>query len=324
MRYDDESIRKGKQFEDLVEEVIFNSAYYDLVARTSTFEDNMRRYEERSMDPDFLFRVKGTGQEFYVEAKYRTNFNWEGKLDIFSRDQFERYITIHETGIDVFVVVGQGGYASNPDLISLMRIDEMDGYPDPYRSRLYNHQIEMRSLQPNQLNLRSKSVVSPPNQIEDLKTAPQSSRNYWILGILVLLILGTIGFRQLMQPPDQAEVRDRIEEYYGLVSHDDVQALEKYIRPTVERWYSRSNVSLQEIKKDILRYNAKYTDRVATVDWNTFEVEELTNGAFRAKYEMDYSFRLKDGKQRKNYRLLITSIWDQDLYLVSMNEQKLN
>lgn len=62
---------KGSRFEGFVLDEIFLDKLFDLVEMTRDFKSNSKRFEERSMKPDFLFRDKRTGEEFWIEAKYR-------------------------------------------------------------------------------------------------------------------------------------------------------------------------------------------------------------------------------------------------------------
>ena len=72
---------KGSRFESFVSNEIFTDKLFDLVEMTRDFDSNSERFEERSMNPDFLFRDKRTGEEFWVEAKYRNGLfkNKRGK-----------------------------------------------------------------------------------------------------------------------------------------------------------------------------------------------------------------------------------------------------
>jgi len=57
---------KGGRFESFVSKEIFIDRLFDLVEITRDFKSNSERFEERSMNPDFLFRDKRTKEEFWV------------------------------------------------------------------------------------------------------------------------------------------------------------------------------------------------------------------------------------------------------------------
>lgn len=62
--YIPESHKKGKEFEEFVEKNIFTDKNYKLITRTNSYEQNVQRYAEDTLKPDFKFRCKETGQEF--------------------------------------------------------------------------------------------------------------------------------------------------------------------------------------------------------------------------------------------------------------------
>lgn len=86
---------KGGRFEKFVSEDIFTDKLFDLVEMTRDFDSNKERFEERSMNPDFLFRDKRTKEEFWVEAKYRSGLfkNDRGQVvcEICKPWQLDRY-----------------------------------------------------------------------------------------------------------------------------------------------------------------------------------------------------------------------------------------
>lgn len=67
-----DSFSKGEGFEAFVEEVLFPSYDYDLVQRTSSFQDNRRRYSEHSLQPDLLFRDRKQEDSFLWSASTET------------------------------------------------------------------------------------------------------------------------------------------------------------------------------------------------------------------------------------------------------------
>ncbi|GAC1562726.1 MAG: hypothetical protein NVS3B13_36080 [Mucilaginibacter sp.] len=71
--YTPKSFKDGQAFEDYVEEYLFPNNYYNLVEKTHNYQTNSRNYVESSLNPDFKFRDRYTGREFYVEAKFRAN-----------------------------------------------------------------------------------------------------------------------------------------------------------------------------------------------------------------------------------------------------------
>lgn len=149
------SFKKGEDFEKYVEESLFLEKDYNLVHRTNNFEQNKNRFAENTLYPDFKFRCKSTNKEFYIEAKYRSKFNQNEKLEIMSLAQKERFIGIQESeNIPVFIIIGYEGWANNPDNISLIPLNELV-YLELYPTFLQKFNIKKENLNPEVLNLRT-------------------------------------------------------------------------------------------------------------------------------------------------------------------------
>lgn len=117
-----ESFKEGQNFENYVREYIFPEHYYDLVERTHDYYSNSRDYVESSLKPDFTFRDRLTKREFYVEAKFRTKM-YDGKIIWCNDKQLQRYRQYHKEK-PVFIILGMGQDAKNPDSLYLMLLDE--------------------------------------------------------------------------------------------------------------------------------------------------------------------------------------------------------
>jgi len=130
---------KGTRFEKFVEEEVFTDVLFDLVEKTQSFESNSKRFEERSLNPDFLFRDKRTGEEFWIEAKYRKSLfrNKKGQevCEICTPQQLNRYKAVEKnTNKKVYILLGLGEDPRSPDTVHLIYV--MDAYPQIFRSLL--------------------------------------------------------------------------------------------------------------------------------------------------------------------------------------------
>lgn len=139
--------KQGEAFENVVQDLIFSQFHYDLVERTHNYDQNQKRFVESSRNPDFKFREKKSGQEFYVEAKYRSGFNEDEKLILFKEKQFKRFQVLNSIEHPVFVIVGIGGPPSQPFFISLIALSELK-YPTPFKSIILNHVIHPQPCNP--------------------------------------------------------------------------------------------------------------------------------------------------------------------------------
>jgi len=130
---------KGSRFESFVSNQIFTDMLFDLVEMTRDFDSNKERFEERSMNPDFLFRDKRTGEEFWVEAKYRNGLfkNNKGQLvcEICKPWQLDRYKEVEKTtGKKVYICLGIGEDPKYPEAIHLIPVS--DAYPQMFSGKL--------------------------------------------------------------------------------------------------------------------------------------------------------------------------------------------
>src|SRR5688572_15426617 len=119
-----DSFKDGETFEKFVEEIIFPASHFTLLEKTHSYQQNSARYVWSSLRPDFKFRSISSGRIFWVEAKFRSRYNEEGKLDLLTPKQYKRYNSFDSPKHPVFLLVGAEGYPDKPSLISLIPIKE--------------------------------------------------------------------------------------------------------------------------------------------------------------------------------------------------------
>tara|TARA_R110002049_G_C8847069_1_gene536939 strand:+ start:22 stop:540 length:519 start_codon:yes stop_codon:yes gene_type:complete len=118
-----DSFVKGEEFEEYVRKYIFPISDYDLIHKTHDFNSNNGDYVESSLKPDFKFRDKKSGKEFYVEAKWRSGiYNRENKIEWCNEKQLRRYKAIDKNENKVFIVLGFGDKPIKPEEIVLFPI----------------------------------------------------------------------------------------------------------------------------------------------------------------------------------------------------------
>ena len=123
------SFIKGEEFENYVRKYIFPKSDYDLVHKTHDYNSNNGDYVESSLKPDFKFRDKKNGNEFYVEAKWRRGvYNKENKIDWCNQNQLRRYKAIDKNENKVFIVLGFGDKATKPEEIVLFPVSSCNYY----------------------------------------------------------------------------------------------------------------------------------------------------------------------------------------------------
>lgn len=130
---------KGDLFETFVLDVLYPQSSFDLIYRTSDYRQNSHRFAESSLLPDFKFRDILSGREFWIEAKYRSDFDHNGNLYICRPDQLHRYRTLTD-GLPVFIVVGFSGTPSNPDYVFQFPLDNFN-YSVVFQSILPRYEV---------------------------------------------------------------------------------------------------------------------------------------------------------------------------------------
>jgi len=114
---------KGEQFEDYVRKNIFIKDYYTIVERTHGYLQNKGDFIESSTKPDFKFRDKINNREFFIEAKFRSDFYNKNTLLWCGSNQLKIYQECNRI-IPVFIALGVHGKASNPELLFLVPVTE--------------------------------------------------------------------------------------------------------------------------------------------------------------------------------------------------------
>ena len=124
---------KGDQFENFVEK-LFNEEEFVILNRTEDLMRTKKGFHEEDTMPDFLINHIITGQEFYVECKYRSKL-FNNKYNWSNYKQMCRYMRYAlENKIPCFVILGLDGTANNPKEIYGVPIEKMK-YPELYPSQ---------------------------------------------------------------------------------------------------------------------------------------------------------------------------------------------
>lgn len=131
---------KGKLFQRFVRDN-FNPTYYSLISEAND-SVSYRHREERSDDPDLLFRLRQltTQTKFAVECKYRSfwsKYKGEEQVEWASEDNINHYLAFaEEQKIDVVEIIGVGGTPDNPDEIYAAPLKALSKYTFARKSYL--------------------------------------------------------------------------------------------------------------------------------------------------------------------------------------------
>jgi len=347
---DSTSFKIGETFEDYIQNVIFTKESYDLIHRTNNFKQNSERYSEESKRPDFKFRCKITNQEFYVEAKFRSKFNSDDKLHILDIGQYNRYKEIDKVETPVLIAIGYEGSASNPSNLSLIRIEKIE-YLDLYKSVLKKYEIDKKTYDNDLLKLyikeaTAKKIINKPIQHEQTVNPEhisnngqpkKNNRNRIILSLILLFLISTTFYFFTSNDKNDSKIIDKeinsnaeqnikeyVAKYYLALDNNNVEALDYFINNKVDRWFSKSNVSLTNIKKDTKKYLEKYPYRETKIKWETFKFSELPNEDYNVSYSMIYKIKSNIDDDFKQYNLNIKTIWSHNMKIKNMYEERTN
>lgn len=145
-----EGFVKGNEFEEYVREHLFPKDKYILLHRTHDYKSNKGDYIEETKEPDFMFRAIKSRREFYVEAKYRSNY-FKGAIEWCKPYQLRRYKELnHNTPL--YVVIGVGERPSAPEHVFLMSVGNIK-YATLFRSYLTAYEVQSgRPIEENLLH----------------------------------------------------------------------------------------------------------------------------------------------------------------------------
>lgn len=121
----DQAKKKGDDFEKFMAKKI-NKKYFTIKQWAGDkYVEGI--YSEKTTQPDLVieFAHKDYTKVFAVECKYRSKVG-NGKVIISYEDQLNRYRKFEkEESIDVYIAIGIGGKASNPDELYLIPLSEL-------------------------------------------------------------------------------------------------------------------------------------------------------------------------------------------------------
>jgi len=124
---------KGHRFEKYIEK-LFPEKDFQLVEKTLSYQENKKRFAERSLFFDFIFRDRKSESEFAVQAKYRSHLTGDGMLNWSNYEQMKKYQEFSKNEkIPYYVIIGLDGLDDNPERMFCIPLTEAK-YPTLFRS----------------------------------------------------------------------------------------------------------------------------------------------------------------------------------------------
>jgi len=299
---DADSIAKGTAFEEFIRKNIFTDSGYSIVEKTHNFEQNRKDFIESTNKPDYKFRHKKTNREFYVEAKYRTKFDQYKKVHVFKDGQYERYVTYNKPECPVFVAIGYEGSSSNPNSVSIIPINKAT-HPDIFKTKLEEYKLPSASepIQDKRLNELFEDAFPTKKYFNN--KAVWTSTAVLALFILLLLLNRNSATKGNTGINPELKLKGSIERYYQALENNNVEVLGYFINDKVERWYDKSNMNIESIKKETQAYFEKYPFHEFKIRWESFKFNELPNGDYNVSYNLDYRIKSSTRSTYKPFNL---------------------
>jgi len=341
--YTPESFKKGQQFEEFVEKNIFTEDRYELITRTNSYEQNNSRFAKDTLKPDFKFRCKETGQEFWVEAKYRSELYYD-QLEALNHNQLDRFsILEREEGIPVFVIIGYWGYANKPNCLSLIPLQDYV-YIKIYHSFLRKFEIQISPISTNSLNLKRvpggkvtenedklniKEVVQEEKQrVRNLENVRKPNSKILVLAAvgLAAIIMAVYSFTFSNEPIEitaEENLKEIVTNYYQAMNSNQIEKLPGFLSPTVSSWYGQKNPTREEIYRNAKAHRGKYPFSSSEIDWDSFKVVSQENGDYYVSYQMTYKAKKKITDEYDVFNLSLITHWDKNFKLKSIREIRL-
>jgi len=137
-----ESFDKGDDFEKYVNNKMFPVSDWKLIKKTQGYSSNKERFEDKSKEPDFQFQHIKSKKFVNVECKFRSS-PFKGKIEWCKYYQLKRYKEIDNKYHNVYIVLGMGGFAKNPNKIYMFPVSEVK------YSALYSNVVQKYEVSKN-------------------------------------------------------------------------------------------------------------------------------------------------------------------------------
>ena len=165
-----ESYVKGDAFEDYIRTNLFIKDRYDLLQRTHDYTTNKEDFVENTKEPDFKFRSIKTGEEFFVEAKYRSVY-YKDTIEWCKPFQLKRYKEIDQK-TPVYITIGVGKESNSPGHIYFIPLKDIKD-TKVNRNFLKDYEVSVNSPIDYRLLNRNEKTNGTVVQVPKTEQAPK-------------------------------------------------------------------------------------------------------------------------------------------------------
>jgi hypothetical protein len=113
----------GKAFENYALKFLFRREDFIFLERVPDYTRDWDLFALNALKPDFKFRDKNTGQEFYVEVKFRQRYKKCNEIRWARPSQLSRYM-FYNRSLPTFLLIGIGDDPECPSLVALIPLEQ--------------------------------------------------------------------------------------------------------------------------------------------------------------------------------------------------------
>lgn len=99
--------------------------------------------------------------------------------------------------------------------------------------------------------------------------------------------------------------------------------LYRYFRDTVRQYYTKSNVTLDEVMKECQRYHDKWKFTEADFDESSFSFTHQENGNLLVDFSMLYKIKQNENDEWSNYKVDVSAIVDENMKIIRIVERRI-
>jgi hypothetical protein len=132
----------GKAFENYTLKFLFRREDFIFLERTPDYTSDWDLFALNALKPDFKFRDRQTGQDFYVEVKFRQRHKKCNEIRWARPLQLSRYMFYNQS-LPTFLLMGIGDDPESPSLVSLIPLGQAC-YPRLFIQKIKRFEIPAR------------------------------------------------------------------------------------------------------------------------------------------------------------------------------------
>ncbi len=334
--FNEDSHSKGKQFENFVQNVLFPSSHYKILHKTNDFEQNSERFVASTLEPDFKIQSLVTGEEFYVEAKYRSK-TFNNRYDILSNQQLASFPELSEN-TPIYIAFGYGGEASEPEFVSLLpyskQIEKTMAPEEVFVCSIEKNAVQISELpkveysenKTNEFSVektKSDSSQEGSSQKNASSKSNQRTKNVLTGAALIGIILIALSSFLMVTHEDEIDYNvhlpDKIMRYYKIANNYEFDLLIPFFDNRVN-WYGAAKLKPEEVIASVKKDFKRMPFIQSIVDPESFKIIKQEDGDYHVTYDMVYKEKRKKILPYTVYNLKIVTYWDPQFNLKSISE----